>query len=52
MMTYLLILRFEWEKIPQDKHWSILTLKQFFTWRLIQSQSGSKKALNSKKDAA
>lgn len=52
MMTYLFILRFEWQRIPKEKHWSIATLKYFFTCRLLQAQCDERKAIRTKKKAA
>ena len=51
MMAYLLILRFEYDKIPKDKHWSILTLKHFFICRLLEAQFDERKASKPKKKA-
>ena len=52
MMAYLFLLRFEWARIPKDKHWSISSLKYFFTCRLLQAQCDERKVLRSKKKAA
>ena len=52
MMAYILILRFEYQRIPQDKHWSMLTLKHFFTCRVLQAQFDDRKSSKKKKKRA
>ncbi len=52
MCTYLFILRFEYERIPHDKHWSLLTLKHFFTCRLLQAQCDERNAARTRRNAA
>lgn len=50
MCTYLLILRFEHERIQDDKHWSLLTLKHFFTFRLLQTQCDERNTARARKN--
>ena len=52
MITYLTIFRFEADKIKPGEHWSINTLKHFFTIRIFQSQSEQKKLTKPKKNVA